>query len=194
MADEEEIPKDPSAPPTLGSELPIDFYPCKRRFVYQGKTLICDSNIERDAERLKTIMTDVPEALSEIEKYQQTRQKVKKLAYVATAGIALFLTGRIVTNLLMPKSQGFSAVEGTEGFNVATNTIVGDPRSDQETTRLAIEKFTFLGGLGIAGASVIGAAVLLGDNESHIGAAVNFFNRAHPDRPIELQFSTGFNF
>lgn len=194
MKDEEEIPTAPTSPPSLGQEVPTDLYPCKRKFVYQGRTLTCDSNLERDAERLRAVMTDVPSAVSEIDDYQRTRRRVKRLAYTATAGIAMFLTGRIITSVFMPQSQGLSKVQGTEGYNVATTTVIGDPNSDQETVRNQIRRYTLIGGLGLAGASLITAVVLLGESEARIGAAVNLFNQAHPDRPIELQFSTGFSF
>jgi hypothetical protein len=50
------------------------------------------------------------------------------------------------------------------------------------------------GGMGLAAGSVLYGLSFLRTNEAHLGNAVEYYNRAHPRDPIELQFSTGITF
>src|SRR4051794_17788082 len=75
-----EIPTEPSKPPIKRQIKPPEIPRCERYFVFEGKRLECDSNVGRDAGRLRPIMKDVPSALIELNAYQQNRQKIKLAA------------------------------------------------------------------------------------------------------------------
>jgi hypothetical protein len=157
-----QIPHSPSTPPSLNQKVPPDLFNCKRKFVYQGRTLDCDSELARDGENLRPIVQTVPEAESELNIYQRDRSRIQKLAYVGSVGLASALIGTVV----------FRRVEGL-------NTI-------------ALRNVTVLGGLGlVAGSTLLGLA-LLSTNESHLSRSVDLYNQARPSTPIQIQFSTGF--
>ena len=163
-----EIPKKPSTPPALTQKSPADIPHCERFFVYQGRKLECDSNLGRDAERLRGIMQDVPQAIAELDTYQANREKIKIAAYLGTAGIVAILAGFVVGRPNLP----FDPVSGA-------------PR---------LGGIVILGGLGLSANALIYGLSVGKTNEGHLGNAVQYYNSAHPDRPIELKFSTEVNF
>ncbi len=162
--EEEEIPKNPNAPPTLTQKTPSEMPHCERYFVYQGEILECDSHLGRDGERLKRIIQDVPSALAELDLYQVNQERVKWTAYLGTLGLLV----------------GIAAfVFGRPAFDSGAPTLGG---------------YFMLGGLGLTANSWIYGLSLQKVNESHLGRAVEYFNVAHPEQPITLEFSTQIHF
>jgi hypothetical protein len=159
------VPDKPFAPPTLRRPEMKDAFHCERTFLYKGRTYGCDSYVQRDAERLRIFVSDVPEATSEIDTYQRNRKNVRTAAYVGSVGILIAIAGILVGPLI-------------------TSSDVG--RSDIRTVS------TYLGG-GITLGSIAFGFVTLNNNESHVDRAVALHNEAHPKTPIVLQFSTGFS-
>lgn len=157
---ESQIPQAPSAPPSM--EQPNgnpQSFRCDRLFIYEGKTLPCDSFVRRDAENLRPLLKDTPAALAELNDYQRTRRNIRTLAYVSSAGLALALAGLFVSK------PAFSEGEIRPGG------------------------YMILGGLGLSASSFIYSLSLTRSNEDHLTRAVDFHNQAHPDRPIVLQFT-----
>jgi hypothetical protein len=60
--------------------------------------------------------------------------------------------------------------------------------------RPAIWRWTALAGAATAVGGVLYGFSFLSANEQRLGNAVQLHNQAHPDRPIELQFTTGIQF
>jgi hypothetical protein len=163
-------PKKPSAPRALKQPTIVDTFHCERRFLYMGKVYGCDSNVQRDAERLRPLMADVPAALAELDTYQRNRQSVRVAAYVGSIGLLAAIGGVLI-------SRTFTDSNGN-----ATNASI------------AFRNYALAGGLGITGISLLYGLSVLSTNESHIDNAVRYHNQAHPNTPIELQFTTGFSF
>src|SRR6476619_2703472 len=82
--EESQIPKQPSTPPPINQLIPTEHPHCERFFVYRGKKMECDSNVGRDADRLRPLMQDVPSAIAELDAYQENREKIKLAAYFGT--------------------------------------------------------------------------------------------------------------
>src|SRR6185503_14385285 len=93
---EAEIPQLPSAPPPIAGGSPSDTFRCTRYFTWKGKKYECDSFVRQDAEKLRTIVGDVPQAVNELNDYQATRMSVRNAAYVGTAGLVLLIAGVIL--------------------------------------------------------------------------------------------------
>lgn len=144
---------------------PTDPVECQRFFIHRGKTYPCDSVLANDAEGLRPLLHDDPEANAALDLYQHNRKKLKTAAYVGSVGIGLFLTG-----LIAPRF--FSKVD------------------DQKKIR----SVGYLGGLSIMTATGIFGYFTLKSNESNLGKAVNIYNQKHPNDQIELQFTTGILF
>ena len=109
-------------------------------------------------------MAEVPISIDELNIYQSNRQRVKGLAYVGSTGFLIAALGYFIS-------------KGYEG-----------------NARVAVRNIGILGGLAIASGSFIYGFTTLQTNEEHLGKAVKAYNQARPDRPIELQFSTGISF
>jgi len=163
-------PSKPTAPQALKQPVVIDAFHCERRFLYMGKVFGCDSNVQRDAERLRPLMADVPQALAELDTYQRNRQSVRIAAYAGSIGIIAAIGGVLIARTF------------TDSNGNATN------------TGIALRNYALAGGLGLTGISLIYGLSILSTNESHIDNAVRYHNQAHPGTPIELQFTTGFSF
>jgi hypothetical protein len=162
-------PKKPTAPHAIKQPEVIDSFRCERRFRYKGKLLECDSNVQRDAERLRPVMEDVPAALAELDTYQRSRQNVRTAAYVGSVGLLVALGGVLL-------SRSFT-----------------DSNGNLTNTGLQVRTVSLIGGLGITGISFGFGWITLHKTESYIDNAVRLHNQAHPDTPIELQFTTGFS-
>jgi hypothetical protein len=171
LPEEADIPSTPSAPPNLVRQAPYDAFRCERQFVFQGKKLLCDSNTRLDAERLRPIIFEVPEAVAELDLYQRNRRKVRNAAYFGTMGLAIAVASTFVAQ------QFFS--DSTGGLTQSGRTIK------------SVMVYT---GAGISVGSLVFALSFNKANEAHIGRAVQNYNAARPDNPIELQFSTGISF
>src|SRR4051812_29991991 len=89
--EENEIPKRPTAPPKLGRDVPTQSFRCQRAYVYRGHEFNCDSNVHQDAEHLRPIVKDVPEALNELNLYQKNKRSIRVLAYVGTIGLLVII-------------------------------------------------------------------------------------------------------
>ena len=163
------IPKKPSAPPSLTVKPPSDTFRCQRFFVYQHKKIACDSNIQLDGEQLRPLMEGVPQATAELDLYQKNRVEIRQAAYIGSVGLLVMVTGALLS--LHYRDHG-----------AATN------------ASLSIRSAAIIGGGGIMIGSFLSALSFIKNNETHLGNAVNYFNEAHPDTPIELQFNTGINF
>ena len=164
--EEKLIPKAPSAPPSLEQRIPPNLPHCERYFTYGGKRLECDSQLGRDAEMLRPIMRDVPDAIAELDAYARANNQILVAGYVASAG---FLTAII----------GGAAAS---------------PLLDPGTGALRTGGYLVFGGLALAANAIIYGLSLLKTNEAHIGNAVRIYNDVHPDKPIVLEFTTSINF
>jgi len=133
----------------------------------------CDSNVRADGEGLRSIIHDVPDAVSELDLYQSNRRSLKNAAYFATLGfvsaVALYYIGRNIQepNLKNPQLPGNISPVG----------------------RVVMDLGVF-GGLGLTGGSIIYAFSVVQTNESHLHQAVENYNLARPTDPIVLQFTT----
>lgn len=124
----------------------------------------CDSNLEADAAKLRPLFRDVPQALAELELYQQTRKDVRALAYTGSLGLLVVLGGLVASR----------ALEGPKAAEIRSVTAVM--------------------GLSLAGVSLFSGLTRLKTNERRLENAVDIYNQARPSDPIELRFSTGFTF
>ncbi|MCM2279637.1 MAG: hypothetical protein NDJ89_16305 [Oligoflexia bacterium] len=164
------IPTRPSAPPALTVKGPSDAFQCQRYFTYKGQTIGCDSNIRLDGEKLRPIIKDIPEAVAELDLYQQNRLKIRTAAYTGTFGLGFFLIGLLLS-----------------GNHKA-------PDGKLDDTGRTLLNLALIGGGGITGGSFLYALSFIRTNEAHLANAVTLHNQARPDSPIELQFSTGISF
>jgi len=158
----ESIPKKPSTPVAPGRPGINEYFTCDRYFVYEGKRIVCDSYMRKDAEKLRPILDEVPEAVAELDEYQKNRRTLRNCAYVGSIGFLAFVAGQLLKDKLFEK----------DGL-----------------THQALS----LGGLGLVGTSFLYGFAVTQKNEEHIGNAVQKYNNARPDRPIQIQFSTDFN-
>jgi hypothetical protein len=158
------VPSMPFAPPTLRRPEMKDSFHCERTFLYKGKTYGCDSYVQRDAERLRVFVSDVPEATSEIDTYQRNRKNVRTAAYVGSMGLLIALAGILLGPVISSSDVG---------------------QHDIRTVA------TYVGG-GITLGSVGYGYATLHNNESHIENAIALHNQAHPNTPIVMQISKEF--
>lgn len=158
------VSQPPSAPPALSRRVPKETLSCTRQYVYQGKTLDCDSNLARDAENLRPVFQEVPAALKELDLYQATRRQVRGLAYTSTIGLVLIVTGYLLGR----------EIEGLDGIAIR-NAVAGS-------------------GLVLTTGSVVFGFVSLRANEARLDQAIRLHNEAKPDRPIELLVTTSVRF
>lgn len=162
---EKDIPRKPSMPPDLVQRTPPPFSHCERYFVFQGKKIECDSAVGGDAEMLRPIMRDVPAAIAELDAYKRANKNVRIAAYVGTAGILATILGGVISH----------------------------PIVDSSGTLQPGGYITFTG-IALAVNAVIYGLSLVKTNEVHIGNAVRYYNQAHPEKPVELLFSTQVHF
>ncbi len=156
------IPKKPSAPLPPGRPGVNEYFNCDRYFVYEGKRIVCDSYMRKDAEKLRPILEEVPEAVAELNAYQDNRRTLRNCAYIGSIGVLSFIIGNVLRDKVFVK----------DGFT---------------------HQFLTYGGLGVAGTSLIYGFAVTQRNEAHIGNAVQYYNNARPDRPIQILFNTDFD-
>lgn len=161
----QEIPKEIVAPKPLGRSAPVDPFLCPRFYSYEGRVLLCDSNLDADAENLRPIFKDTPAALADLDHYQKTRLNVRNLAYLGTFGLMMALTGVILES---------------EGRTFRHSDVT-------------YKNISYLG-LGITAGSFMWGLYLLGSNESRLRHSVENYNAANPSKPIELQIGTKVSF
>jgi len=163
--EEASIPKVTSAPPQLWKPVPGFSERCRRSYLYRGQLYGCDSTTTVDGEGLRTILQATPEAIQELNAYQDGRRSIRNMGYIGTSGILLALLGpAIVRN-------------------------IGDAQ-----TSATLSQICTLSGLGLTGGAFVFGGIALRANEEHLQNAVRFYNSANPRDPIELQFSTRFSF
>ena len=150
------IPASPSAPPQLGNAAQIPSLGCQREFTFGGKIYALDSWHRKDGERLRPLLQGVPEALNELDSYQETPPRLRSAAFITTAGLLLLVTG-----LFLRQREG-----GNSGPTIGN--IAG------------------LAGIGIAAGGVVYGVTLLTSNESYLERAVDLHNQARPNQPIQL--------
>ncbi len=166
------IPQKPSAPGLRPRKVPEDIFHCARYFSVGGKRLDCDSNVRRDAEKLRPILEPVPEAITALNTYQRNRRNLKTAAYVGTAGILVAAAGWLVAR-----------------------TLFSQPGTANPTdTGILIRNLATLSGVSISAGSVVYGLTLTRTNERNLGRAVEIYNAAKPEMPIELLFTTGITF
>ena len=139
-------------------------YGCRRAFLYRGKLRPVDSFNRQDGEKLRPVLSSVPDSVKDLDTYQHNRRKVQVGAYLGTAGLLIAIGSFILSN----QYQG-----GTQQHVRAIGVI---------------------GGLTIGIGSTIYSLAILRTNESYLQRAADKYNRAKPDDPLVLQFSTGILF
>gem|GEM_PF-597561 len=171
-----EIPTAPTTPRQLSRTVPEGSYRCQRQYKYKGKLQGCDSYLHQDAERLRPILQDIPEAVAELDAYQENRRSIQKLAYVGTLGLGMYLLGGLI-------GDRFTARDPADTKKVyVTN------------TGQAVKRLSKYLGLGIAAGSIAYGFTVLHTNEKHLRKAVDVYNRARPDDPVELMFNASIQF
>jgi hypothetical protein len=164
--EELEIPKTPSAPPPLLKKVPLELsHHCQRKFSYKGKLLACDSSSNQDGEGLRLIVQEVPDAVAELDNYQQGRRELHALTYMGTTGVVIAATGWLFLG------KQFEGLSGAAVRNVTVGT-----------------------GLWILAVALLSGIDHQEKNEAHLGNAVQLYNQARPDSPIEVQLSTSVSF
>jgi len=145
---------------------PKDITPlgCDRPFLYRSEVYSTDPPQAQDASTLKYFVQTVPEAKSILDGYQSARNKSKMGAYIGTLGALMFILSNPIANQ----------------FNAST----------RDTVRNSVR----LGGIVLATGGFFFTFAYLHDNESKIPKAVEAYNKAKPNDPIELQFNTGWSF
>jgi hypothetical protein len=160
----EKLP-DPEAPAALGRPIVEPRYSCKRKIYYQKKLLTCDSYIRQDAEGLRPIVQEVPEALAHLDRYQKGRKTLRWMPYLGSSFVLVIIAGAITGSILAAQPVGSFE---QKNYIPIRNTIV------------------FAGLLGIS-ATLAGGAIHLAVNERNLTRAVKTYNDARPADPIEIK-------
>ena len=88
------VPVPPAGMPVLGpTSTPEDILRCERQIIYRGKKVACDSPSTRDGEGLRMLFADTPEALAQLNQYQETRRSLTSTAYFGMAGLLIAALG-----------------------------------------------------------------------------------------------------
>lgn len=165
-----ETSEPPRAPCQTGIPSPLrkpkDIVPlgCDRPFSYRGEIYSVDSPLSQDASTLKYFVKDVGASNQLIEEYQSNLKDSKTSAYIGTLGILMF----VFSNLIGKQFSSGSSQAVTQAFRIGGASFA-------------------LGGFFFTYSS-------LNQNENLIPKAVEAYNQAKPNDPIELQFSTGWRF
>lgn len=155
----------PKTPPQLRPSTPkIDPIGCFRAYRHKGVVRPIDSYNRRDGENLRTVFEGVEPSIDELNRYQQNRRNAKIAAYVGSVGLAM-MGASLVTSLL---SRG--------------------------ATPNRISPILLYGGLATSVGGFGYGFAILRTNEKRIDRAVEKYNEAHPESPIELMFQTTFLF
>jgi len=148
----------PSAPRPLGARDKVKPFGCRRDFQYEGRVYTIDSFNRADGEHLRPYVAEIPEAVTELNTYQQNKRNVQNVAYIGTAGLLLAITGILLSRQIS---------------------------SDSATT---VRNVLVFSGAGIMVGSAVYAVNSLINNEDHLLNAVKSHNVAKPKTPIEVQF------
>ncbi len=155
------IPTKPSTPPTLGKKIVEPRYACKRQLIVKGKPLPCDSFTERDGERLRPFLLDVPEAAEHLDLYQRNRRRLGWLPYLGTSAILLAGTGFLIGRVK----------QGHEWATITRNVMA-------------------ISGVIILGSAFTYGFITLTLNERNFDNAIKTHNEATPQSPIEVKVDT----
>ena len=90
---EPRLPTKTTAPPALFEKKPPEQFRCQRLLTYNGRVLGCDSNVRADGEKLRPILHSVPDAETELDRYQKNQAELQNVAYFSTAGLLILLYG-----------------------------------------------------------------------------------------------------
>ena len=161
-----QIPTLPSQPPPILRPHNQILPPCARFCVLENRKFEIDSFLGSDAERLKPIFDDVPQAMTELRVYQANREQLRTSAYLGTAALVLLGTGFFINRMPVDASSGVIQPNG----------------------------YLMLTGATLAVGTIVHLVSTLVTNDRHIGNAIHHYNQAHPDRPIDPLFSTGIHF
>jgi hypothetical protein len=149
--EEGQIPQSPTAPPALSQPKIIDMFHCDRTFVYKGKALTCDSNVQQDGERLRPILEDTPEAMEQFTTYQRNRRNLKNVAYMTSVGVATILAGYLISRPPVPdvtiRNGGYLVLAGA-GIAIGSLAYALAPVSKDDDTHMT--KAAYILGVGIA--------------------------------------------
>jgi hypothetical protein len=137
---------------------------CDRPFTFHGETYSVDSPQSQDASTLRYFVKSVPDADTMLLEYQENRLTSKTSAYIGTLGILMFVFSNAVAKQFDVSAQG----------------------PVRDTLRI--------GGLAFTAGGFFFTFAHLNQNEHLISRSVEAFNKANPNDPIELQFSTGWRF
>jgi hypothetical protein len=145
---------------------PIKIIPlgCERPFLYRGEIYSADPPQAQDASTLRSFLKSVPEADAVLAEYQNNRSKSKLSAYTGTFGI-------LILAFAGPISMAFD-------------------KNSRDSVRSALR----VAGGAIAVGGFFYSFTLLRTNEYLLPKAVEKYNHAKPDDPIELQFTAGWKF
>ena len=164
LKQEAEIPKAPTVPTPIERPAPRIYNACQRKFVHEGEAKPCDSPSQVDGEKLRPLLQDVPQAALELDEYQINRRALNRTAYFSTIGLTLALIGNFL-------NRGSNNSEG--GTSTGT--------------------YLVFSGMTLAGLSVAYGWTASRANDRHLYRAVEYYNQAKPEHPIELKFSSDFN-
>ena len=137
---------------------------CDRPFTIHRETYSTDSPQSQDAATLRYFVQSVPEADSMLNEYQENRIASKTSAYIGTLGILMFVFSNTIAKQFEASSQG------------------------------PVRDSLRIGGLSFAAGGFFFTFAHLNQNERLIPQSVEAYNKAKPNDPIELQFSTGWRF
>lgn len=137
---------------------------CDRPFSYRGDVYNVDSPQAQDASNLRSFAQSVPESDELLKSYQRRRELSKLSAYTGTIGILALAFGPRIAKSVAPDSQA------------------------------SLKSILQISGLALTIGGFAYSFAILRTNESLIPRAVNAYNQAKPEDPIELKFETGWNF
>lgn len=168
------IPTRPSAPPRLGLTPKVPAYACKRQILVGVQAIPCDSFTQRDGERLRPYLAEVPEALAHLDVYQRNRRTLNWLPYlgstallIAFAGILTDRIGEITTSQLDPAGNRMRLIPA-------------------DTSRIIRNLSVGLGAIVLVGTFSYGFLTLT-LNERNFDNAIKKYNQAKPNAPIEIK-------
>jgi hypothetical protein len=152
-------------PPPLQKPIPIVRLECERPFIFKSEVYPSDSPQSQDVSNLKYFVQSVPEANVLLSRYQDNRRLARYSAYTGSIGLGLIILANVVGRRVLAESYRDGIVSGMQ--------ITG--------SSLTLWGF-------------INSFLILRGNETLIPKAVDAYNAAQPDSPIELKFQTGWSF
>jgi hypothetical protein len=151
-------------PPVLSKPIPSKKGNCERLIRVGDEVFACDSPVATDAENLRSLLKNTPEALKELDLYQQNRKKVRIGAYTGSLGVFLILGNSLITNLV----------------------------TKDQAARDSLGKNLRLAGVALTLGSVVYGITYLRSNETHLQNAMDRYNEKNPNKKIEFLFQTRF--